>query len=478
MVTPEASDPEENARLRAYPLLQALLNRRSRRFGAGMIMPAGPLAYQSRFPPVPLTGNEESFLAFAAAGITGYAMADLCYAPGEGGNIMSGLVGRTIASGDGIQSVSIAVTNDQGTWLVRRPRELPSGEIPDLIAMAREGRWLDAYQRLRVELKSSRSAPPIDPLYNLNVNRWAAHAPGGTVFIPINDLTLLYLNGLLDVLNESTGAFLVDERAGFRPAGLARFARSRGGHLEDNPARGRIATIRHVEAMVAEFAAVEQGMMMQNLALACEALGLGGHPNFANHESAWFEALGFRMGTLPASRYLAMGRLVGTLVRWLGRDTPVSWPLGLDHLGQPLLQPFCPPSYPSMRQAVEAVVALKSGPGGSFDPHSPRNAWQNPAQVGRSIPPISEAAIEATVAYADYILQRYGRFPAFLAPYRTVTAFQAVHLDAEFYDCFYHPEALGETQRADFARWQAATPPLRPLTPAHPAAAPSDPRSK
>ena len=34
--------------------------------------------------------------------------------------------------------------------------------------------------------------------------------------------------------------------------------------------------------------------------------------------------------------------------------------------------------------------------------------------------------------------------------YRTVLGFQACHLDVEFYDTFYRPEALGETQRKDF----------------------------
>ena len=38
-----------------YPLLDALTKRRSRRFGLGMKMPAGPLAYQSRHAPFPLT---------------------------------------------------------------------------------------------------------------------------------------------------------------------------------------------------------------------------------------------------------------------------------------------------------------------------------------------------------------------------------------------------------------------------------------
>ena len=87
-------------------------------------MPSGPLAYQSRFQPLPLTEEEEAALAYAACGITGYALADLCYERGQGGNIMAGLVGRTVASGDGIQAVALAITNDKATYLLKRPKDL------------------------------------------------------------------------------------------------------------------------------------------------------------------------------------------------------------------------------------------------------------------------------------------------------------------------------------------------------------------
>ena len=65
---------------------------------------------------------------------------------------------------------------------------------------------------------------------------------------------------------------------------------------------------------------------------------------------------------------------------------------------------------------------------------------------------VSEAAIAATTAYCEYVWNHYGRFPAYMPPYRTVLGFQACHLDAEFYDKFYRPEALTETQREGFAK--------------------------
>ena len=443
-------------RLRQSSFLQVLLDRRSRRFGLGMSIPAGPLAYQSRHRPAPLAEEEEAALAFAACGITGYALGDLCYAQGQGGNIMAGHVGRTIASGDALHTVALVVTNDQATYLLKRPRDFAPETLPEIIELGRTGAVLEWYRRSRVRLKPGRAAPPVEPLFNLDCNRWSLYAPGSTYFLPINDLTFMYINGLLEIFGESTGAFVLDERAGFRPAGLARFARSRGGHLDDDLRRGRVATIRLVEQLVTEFVTLEQGMMLQNLGLMAQALGLGGFPNFANHEFGWFQALGFDMRQMPASEYLGASRLTAWGMSFLKRNPSVPMPSGLTVDGQTWLKPFCPPHYSSMTAAVRAVVETKFGPAG-IKPQA-GTAWHQPATVTGQIPVVSDAAISATIAYCEYVWNRYGRFPAYPAPYRTVLGFQASHLDVEFYNRFYRPEALGDTQRADSARSQQNTP--------------------
>ena len=443
-------------RIAQYPLLSALRDRRSRRFGLGMKIPAGPLAYTSNHSPVALSEDEEAALAFAACGITGHALADLCYAPGGGGGIMAGLVARTIASGDGLQTVGLIVINDQATYLIRRPQEMPAGDIAQLIESGRQGRFTDLYRRCRVKIKDGRAATPTDPLFNINANRWSAHAPGTTYFLPVNDTTHMYVNGLLEIFNETTGAFVLDERNAFRPAGLAQFGRSRGGHLADDPRLGCVATVRQVEQFVTEFVTVEQGMMLQNLGLMSQALGLGGFPNFANHEFGWFQALGFRLQEMPASRYLGAGPLVSFAMKLLRRDFGVPYAVGLEREGATLLKSFCPPYYPSMSAAVQAVVDIKCGRNGIFRGHAAGNAWVNNQEVTGQIPPVSEKAIAATMAYCEYLWKRYGRFPVYLTPYRTVLGFQACHLDADFYDQFYRPDALAATQREDFRRHNAS----------------------
>src|SRR5262245_51841299 len=186
MQTREPDPIFEMDALARYPLLTALRERRCRRFGLGMKIPGGPLAYESQHKPAPLTEAEEAALVFAACGVTGHALADLCYAKGGGGNIMAGLAGRTIASGDGLQTVALIVTNDQATRLIRRPREFPPGDLEELIELGRRGELVECYKRSRVKIQDGRVTTSTEPLFNINANRWSAHAPGTSYFLPVN----------------------------------------------------------------------------------------------------------------------------------------------------------------------------------------------------------------------------------------------------------------------------------------------------
>lgn len=422
-----------------YPLIEALKNRRSRRFGPGMEIPDGPLQYKSRHAPRPLTEEHEAALAFAACGVTGYALADLAYGKGQGGQMLAGMLGRTIASPDAIHMTAVCVINDRGAWLLKRPQDFSPGEIPALAELAQEGALTELYHQSRIQIKDRKATPPVKPGANFNINRWSLYAAGGTYFLPVSELTGLYINALLEAFDEASGLFIVDERNMLQPAGLKRFAASRGGHLADDPKEGRLLTIQALEACVAEAAAIEQGMMLQNLGLMAQALGLGGFPNFAPHPSAWFEALEFRLQPMAASRYLGMPKALSWLLGLLGKDGAVRYPVGLERNGETLLKTCTPTYYPRMRDAVEAVLQLKDRGfhGGS--------SWK---EAPEKIPVPTRPAVEAAVAYCEYVTRRYGRFPVYNAPLRTVMGFQATYVDLDFYDRFYRPEALSATQRA------------------------------
>jgi hypothetical protein len=427
--------------------MDAFVERRSRRFGRGFQLDGGPLTYTSRKEPQALTIEQEAALAFAACGITGYALAELPY--NAGGNIMAQFIGRTVASGDALHTVAMFVANDQGTWMLKRPQDFPRAELPQLVAAARNGELVSLYERCRIRISDRRAEVPRKVPFVPTFNHWMANMPGSTYFIPVNELTALYINILLTAFSPEFGYYVLDDRAGFQAPGIARFAKSRGGFLNDDPRLGRVATIDVLETWLCEFTTIEQGGMLQNLALMAQALGLGGFPHFAAHPYAWAEALGFRMETIPLSRTIGAGPVKTRIIKALGKDLPVPTPVGLSRDGTALLKPCCPPYYPTMRDAVLAFVDSKYAAGtGWMRDGGIATGWNDGAQVQSAIPKYPDATIEAAIAYAEYVYGRYGRFPAKSGPFRTVTNFQAHVLDPEFYDRFYKPDALSATQRA------------------------------
>jgi hypothetical protein len=433
-------------------LFDVLLHRRSRRVGLGMSIPAGPFQYTSPHKPVPLTEDEEAALAFAACGVTGYALADLSYGTGQGGSMLAGRLGRTVASPDAVHAVAVVVTNDNGTWLLKRPQDFAPSEFAEVAHLAREGRLAELYRRSRIQLSAHRTAPPLDAGHNFSINRWSLYAPGTTYFLPIIETTALTLNAVLELCSEDMGVFFRDERRWFRPAGVKRFARSKGGHLHDDPQEIRTTTVQMLESSLVESMATEHGMVLQSLALMTEALGLGGFPSFARHENSWFKALGFRMQSLPASRYAGAPLLLSAPARWLRKDPLIDFPVGLERDGRVLLQPFCPPYYKSMREAVGAYVETKFGSNGTYRAGIRQSSWRHPDACAAKIPAPSAAAVEAAIAYSDYIYRCYERFPAYAAPFRTLIGFQVCRVDVDFYRQFYENDALPETVLASTRR--------------------------
>ena len=445
--------PKAIDKLLRLSLLDALRERRSRRFGLGMRIEGEPLAYTSQHPPLSLSQEEEAILAFAAAGITGPVMSDWRFAKGSGGNMMAGIVGRTVGSADAIGNVALVVINDEAAYLMKRPRDLDAAELAEGLRLNSEGQFLEAWQLCRIKIADARCAPPLDLPYNINPNRWSLYARGTTYFLPVADLTFFYINALLELFNEDTGLYALDERAMFMPAGVGRFARSKGGHMDDDPRKLKAVPIEFVERLIAEMIAVEQGMMLQNLGLVCEAMGLGGFPHFTSHDSAWFEALGFRRAELPLTRFYNVPAPASWFLNMLKQDVGVSFPVGLERDGKVLLKSYCPPYYPSMEAAVRAVVEVKFGANGLWRAEPPASAWKQPAKVMKNIPPISDKAIGATIAYCEYLWKRYSRFPVYLPPFHTLMGFQAHHVDTGFYDQYYQPGALNERHRRHLEEW-------------------------
>ncbi|MGI9058271.1 MAG: hypothetical protein ACR2H5_06810 [Ktedonobacteraceae bacterium] len=447
------ASPEPEQQLANFTLLDALLARRSRRFGKGMHLNGGPLAYASTHEPAPLNLTEEAALAFAACGITGYTMAELPYDTGNvaeagGGNIIVNFVGRTVFSADATHVVSVFVMNDDGVWLLKRPQDYPRMEVPELVQAAHEQRWVDLYQQSRTRIADQRLDVPREAPFVPPFNKWSANVHGSTYFLPVAELSGLFINILLAAFNEDVAYFVLDERNNFQLAGIGKFARSKGGYLHDNFIEGRAATLSYLDTWVYEFAAVEQGAMLQNLALMTAALGLGGFPHLASHPFGWFQALGFRMADIPFSRTIGAGPFMKGLLRVLKKDIPVPTAVGLERDHQVLIKPFCPPYYRTMEEAVLAFVDYKYAQGkGTLRDGGAASNWQDGAMIQAGIPEYSDQCIAATIACCEYIYSRYGRIPGTNGPLRTLMAYQAHHLDADFYKKFYRPEVVAQIER-------------------------------
>jgi hypothetical protein len=441
-------------RVTSYPLVKALLERRSRRFARGMTLDGGPLQYESTMPPRPLSLEEEAALAFAACGITGDITGEMPYQTGTAaedgtGYVLTHFGGRTVGSADSVHAVALFVINDDGAWLLKRPQDHPRAEIPELAAAGREHRFVELYEKNRIRIADHRLDVPRDTQVLMPFNKWSANVAGSTYYVPVAEMTSLYINVMLMLFDEDLACTVIDEQNGFRPAGVAKFTRGKGGYLHDDPSTGRyLLTVGYVESVLSELTTIEQGMMLQNLALMGEALGVGGFPHFAAHPFAWLQTLGFKMQVLPFTRTVGASRLTQLMAKLLKKEQPFPTALGLERDGEVLMKPFCPPYYRNMEEAVLAFLDQKYAPGtGSYRDGRGTGLWKDGARVQAGIGRYSQRAVEATIAYCDYVYRRYGRFPAAYGAFHTVLAHQAHHVDSAFYDRFYRPETLSPLHR-------------------------------
>lgn len=173
------------------PLLEALLNRRPRRFDRGLHLSGGQLTYRSTAPAA-LSAADEATLAFAGAGITGYALAELLYQEGVepesgSGNIITHFIGRTVASGDAIHAVSLFVISDDGVGLLKRPQDFARADYAHLIEHARDHRLENLYDSQRVRLAGRRVKIPRELPFAPAFNKWSANLPRTTSFLPVNE---------------------------------------------------------------------------------------------------------------------------------------------------------------------------------------------------------------------------------------------------------------------------------------------------
>ena len=162
--------------------------------------------------------------------------------------MMSGLLGRTVASGDTIQTVSVFVLQPGGQLSPQAPRDFAPAEIPALVDLTAAATLMECPGGAGSQPPGAPAAArgrPSTRSPNIAVNRWSLDDPREHVyFLPVNEPSLLYINGIWRP-SAHPPAPLVDERARFRPAGLGRFApQSRRPSLRTIPATSDSYTMR------------------------------------------------------------------------------------------------------------------------------------------------------------------------------------------------------------------------------------------
>lgn len=113
--------------LMEFPLLTALFGRRARRFGMGMKIPSGPLAYQSKHKAKPLSELEESILIAAGTGVSGWNFG-VPYGPDRSdghAHYTNRFTGRTFPTAGGFGTPMLLYTNDNGCFMIPFTKRAP-----------------------------------------------------------------------------------------------------------------------------------------------------------------------------------------------------------------------------------------------------------------------------------------------------------------------------------------------------------------
>ena len=409
----------------SYPFFQTVFDRKSRRVGLGMTVGSDVLEYTSPYAPVPLSELEEALLCVAGTGLTGLNLGDLD--PARGMSTLVQWTSRTWPSSCSSHGTELFFTNDDGLYMLRMFDLLPEpGEVATLSGKSLDAQvdWLvDLYRRAKLEVQPGRAPLPTTLPGLFDFNQWNANQPGTTLFVPVTNTTLEYINLLFIYLARSYGFSLVDEQHGRRSAGLQSALAS--GRLD--PARQM--GIVELEQRVLSMLVVEQAFICQNINLALQALGLGGW-TFTGYLAR------FVMGG---------GDVPGLGFRFAEAADGSTHPVGRDGV----FEAFTPPYYADMHEAVDHFMEVKWS---SFEDDVPK-PYLEPEKVVGAVPRPHEDTVELVKRYCQYVFDTYGRFPVHLDPMYQRLTVQGQHADPAFYERFYPPGALTEQHLEHFCRW-------------------------
>ena len=411
----------------AFGLLDALLGRRSRRFFMGAEIPDGVFAYQSKHPPFPLSELEKLLVVAACGGNTGWhhlIYRAQRYAP-HLSNYAGAAGGRTFPSAAGFHTSITFFTDDEGVYVLNNRDAPAAGERTEEGSLELES-VLNALKSQVRKIQDGRLGLPAQVPFVEAHNTWVANQPGTLLVMPVADLAQHVLLSICYMLQN--GLVLTDDIHKRAIPGIDQF--------KDLVDTNNVWPITFLEQWSMAEVTAELSTSCYAGALMLQAMGLGG----------WmFNGIDpFSMlGASGAAECPGLGFRYDTDTRW-----PYPNPTGLAGV----MEGFCPPHYPNMRAAVEALCERKFGPGGPFHPDTP-GYWKNSRRVRTAAQVHDERFKECVAWQAQYIVDTFGKFPATVPSIFLITYLQAHHLDLDFYDKFYQPGAYLPTHANHMARW-------------------------
>ena len=414
----------------SFGLIEALLGRRSRRFFMGAEIPDGVFAYTSRHKPFPLTELEKFLVVAACSGNSSWhhmIYRAQRYAPFLS-NYAGAAGGRTFPSSAGFHTSQTFFTDDEGVYLVEMR------DAPAFAERTAEGAldW-DAFvsnvrQRVR-KIQDGRLRIPSEVPYTEAHNTWVFNKPSTLLVFPVGDLSQHVLLNVCYMLQN--GLVLYDDINRRAIPGIEQF--------KDLVDVEKVWPITYVEQWSLSELTVELATSCYAGALLLQAMGLGG----------WM----FN-GVDPFALLGASGEpdVPGLGFRY---DQDERWPYPNPTGLAGVMEGYCPPHYPDMRAAVEAVCERKFGPGGPFHPDTP-GPWKDSRKIRSSAQVHDERFRECVALQAQYVYDTFGKFPGTVPSMFLIMYLQAHHLDLDFYDTFFKPGSYLKTQAAHMAQWHAA----------------------
>ncbi len=413
----------------SFGLIEALLGRRSRRFFMGAEIPDGVFAYTSQHKPLPLTGLEKLLLVAACSGNSSWhhlIYRAQRYAP-HLSNYAGAAGGRTFPSSAGFHTSQTFFTDDEGVYVVAM-RDAPAFAERTIEGSLNLAEFADNVEKRVRKVQDGRLRVPSEVPFTEAHNTWVFNKPSTLLVIPVGDLSQHVLLNVCYMLQN--GLVLYDDINSRAIPGIEQF--------KDIVDVEKVWPITFVEQWSLSELTVELGTSCYAGALMLQAMGLGGWMFNGVDPFAMLGASG-------EPEVPGLGFRYDKDVRW-----PYPNPTGLEGV----MEGYCPPHYPDMRDAVEAVCKRKFGPGGPFHPDTP-GPWKDSRKVRSAAQVYDERFKECVALQAQYVFDTFGKFPGTVPSMFLIMYLQAHHLDLEFYDKFYKPGAYLKTHAVHMAHWHS-----------------------